>query len=81
MFIFMVKTRKIHCPHCGFLDTIKKVKEQAIHAIIVKIVRAISLIVESILLIKICSFGLSVGCAINKAYHKLQRQVDIVKGI
>ena len=38
----MAQTRNIGCPHCGFLDTIKKVKEQAIHAIIVKSVRVIS---------------------------------------
>ena len=47
----MAQTRKIDCPHCVFLDTIKRVNEQAIHAIIVKSVRVISQIGESILLI------------------------------
>ena len=33
----MSKSRKMRCPHCGFLDTIKKGSELAIRAIIVKL--------------------------------------------
>ena len=75
----MAKPRKIRCPHCGFLDTIKRVKERDIHAIIVKIVRAISQIAASILLIRICLYGLSIGCEISKVYPRLRKKVDIAK--
>ena len=61
----MVKKRKLCCPQCGFLDTIKKASEMDILVISARIARAILRIVGLIFQGKICLFGLRSGCEIE----------------
>ena len=76
----MAKTRKIRCPLCGFLDTIKKGKPWDIPATYVKIVIVILQTAALISQIEICLFGLFDGYEIGKVFRRYQSRADIAKG-
>ena len=77
----MVKSAKFVVHSAVFLRQLKKVSETDLLAISARIAIVILRIVGHIYQNKICLFGLSIGCEINKVFLKYQRLVVIAKGL